>query len=185
MPIHTNHFQEGNRMKKLISLALILALAAVIIPAAAEDTPLNTDASAAIDGDTHETEEETTGWIMTESSEMTEDAMAAFDRAVQDLTDAAYEPVALLGKQQGVYCILCRARGDDEDAEPYYTLLYAGESGAQNVWDLWIADHDMPQAIDEDEEKPVDISTLLYDLASLREVSDRVSEKPVATIEFE
>ena len=46
-------------MKKLIFLALILALAAVIIPAAAEDTPLNTDASAAIDGDTHETEEET------------------------------------------------------------------------------------------------------------------------------
>ena len=125
-------------MRKLILLALILTLASLAFPAAGENPPPDTEASAAVDSSAQETEEETNGWIMTESSEMTEDAMAAFDRAVQDLTDAVYEPVALLGKQQGVCCILCRVRGEDEGAEPYYTLLYAGENGVQNVWDLWI-----------------------------------------------
>ena len=163
-------------MRKLLSLVLILALTALIVPAEAEKAPLSTDAPPAIDGYAHEAEEETARWIMAESSEMTEGAMAAFGRAVQDLTDAAYEPVALLGEQQGVYCILCRVRGNYEGAEPYYTLLYAGESGAQNVWDFWIEDHDMPKAIDEEEEKPADITALLFDFASLREASDRVAE---------
>ena len=123
-----------------------------------------------------ETGEETTGWKMTESSEMTEDARAAFDGAIQELTDAVYEPVALLGEQQDVYCILCRARAEYEDAEPYYKLVYVGKSGIQNVWDLWIEDHDVPKTVDEEEEKPVDIITLLNDLASVHEANDRVAE---------
>ena len=165
-------------MRKLILLTLILALTALTVPAAGDDTPPDTDASAAVDGYAQETDEETNGWIMTESSEMTEDAMAAFDRAVQDLTDAVYEPVALLGEQQGVCCILCRVRGEDEGVEPYYTLLYAGENGVQNVWDLWIEYHDTPDTEDEDEkeDEPVNISKLLFDLASLREADDRVAE---------
>ena len=63
-------------------------------------------------------------------------------------------------------------------AEPYYTLLYAGENGVQNVWDLWIEYHDTPDTEDEDEkeDEPVNISKLLFDLASLREADDRVAE---------
>ena len=165
-------------MRKLILLALILTLASLAFPAAGESPPPNTDASAAVDSSAQETEEETNGWIMTESSEMTEDAMVAFDRAVQDLTDAVYEPVALLGEQQGVWCILCRVRGENEGAEPYYTLLYAGENGVQNVWDLWIEYHDTPDTEDEDEkeDEPVNITKVLFDLASLREADDRVAE---------
>ena len=157
-------------MRKLILLALILTLASLAFPAAGENPPPDTEASAAVDSSAQETEEETNGWIMTESSEMTEDAMAAFDRAVQDLTDAVYEPVALLGKQQGVCCILCRVRGEDEGAEPYYTLLYAGENGVQNVWDLWIEYHDTPDTENEDEkeDEPVNISKLLFDLDVVR-----------------
>ena len=54
-----------------------------------------------------------------------------FDSAKAEHTDAVYEPVALLGEQQDVYCILCRAMVDDEDAEPYYTLVYVGKNGVQ------------------------------------------------------
>ncbi len=82
--------------------------------------------------------EETPGWKITGSTEITEAARAAFDSAAAELTDAVYEPVALLGEQQDVYCILCRATGDYEDAAPYYTLVYVGKSGVQNIWDLWV-----------------------------------------------
>ena len=122
-----------------------------------------------------EADEESVSWKMTESSEITQEAMDAFDGAVRELTDAVYEPVALLGEQQGVYCILCRARGEYEGAEPYYTLLYVGENGVQNVWDLWIEDHDKPKTVQEEEETPVDFGTLVSDLGSLLEANNRVS----------
>ena len=138
----------------------VLVLAALLLPVSA--------AAAGAD-------EETVGWKMTESSEITKEAADSFDRAVRELTDVVYEPVALLGEQQGVYCILCRARGEYEDAEPYYTLLYVGKNGVQNVWDLWIEDHDKPKTVHEEEETPVDFSTLVSDLASLLEANNRVS----------
>ena len=138
----------------------VLVLAALLLPVSA----------AAADAD-----EETVGWKMTESSEITQEAMDAFDGAVRELTDAVYEPVALLGEQQGVYCILCRARGEYEGAEPYYTLLYVGENGVQNIWDLWIDDHDKPKTVHEKEETPVDFNTLVSDLASLLEANNRVT----------
>ena len=78
-----------------------------------------------------ESEEETPGWTITETAEITEDARAAFESAKAELADAAYEPVALLGQQQDVYCILCRATGDYEDAKPYYTLVYAGKAACR------------------------------------------------------
>ena len=74
---------------------------------------------AAAAEESSESSEESPGWKITDSSEITEAAQAAFDRAAAELTDAVYEPVALLGEQQGVFCILCRATGDYEGAEPY------------------------------------------------------------------
>ncbi len=110
--------------------------------------------------------EEAPAWKITESAEITEDAQAAFDRAKAELADGAYEPVALLGQQQDVYCILCRARGDYEGAEPYYTLVYIGNSGVQNIWDLWVENHSMPEPKEGEEEQMADLSTLLSALAS-------------------
>ena len=78
-----------------------------------------------------ENNEEAPGWKITDSAEITEDARAAFDSVKTELTDAAYEPVALLGEQQDVFCILCRATSDYEGAEPYYTLVYAGKNGIE------------------------------------------------------
>ena len=122
-----------------------------------------------------ENKEETPAWSITHSSEITEDARAAFDHAEADLTGAVYEPVALLGKQQEVYCILCRATGDYEDAEPYYTLVYVGKNGVQNIWDLWIENHSLPEQRRREEERMVDISALLTDLAGEQEARDRVT----------
>ena len=98
-----------------------------------------------------------------------------FDSAKAELTDAVYEPVALLGEQQDVYCILCRAMVDDEDAEPYYTLVYVGKNGVQNIWDLWVETHSVPEQRNEDAERMVDISTLLTDLASEQEARNQVT----------
>ena len=122
-----------------------------------------------------ESDEETPGWKTTDSSEITEDARAAFDSAAAELTDAVYEPVALLGEQQDVYCILCRATVDYEDAEPYYTLVYVGKNGVQNIWDLWIESHSLPEQNTEEEEQMVDISGLLSALAAEQEARDLVA----------
>ena len=122
-----------------------------------------------------ESSEEAPGWKITGSSEITEDARAAFDSAAAQLADAVYEPVALLGEQQDVYCILCRATVDYEDAEPYYTLVYVGKNGVQNIWDLWIESHSMPEQSREEEEQMVDISSLLTALAAEQEARDLVA----------
>lgn len=119
--------------------------------------------------------EEPPRWRITDSSEITEEARAAFDGAAAQLTDAAYEPVALLGEQQEVYCILCRATGDYEGAEPYYTLVYVGKNGVQNTWDLWVDVHSVPEKMGEEEEQMVDLSALLSALASEQEARDRVA----------
>ena len=122
-----------------------------------------------------ENDEEAPGWKITDSAEITEDARAAFDSAKAELTGAAYEPVALLGEQQDVFCILCRAASDYEDAEPYYTLVYAGKNGVQNIWDLWIESHSVPEQERWEEEQMVDISALLSALASEQEARDLVA----------
>ena len=89
--------------------------------------------------------EEAPVWTITESAEMTAEALAAFEKAAEELTDAEYEPIALLAESGGVYCILCRVTKNGTDAEVSYALVYAGENGVQNIWDLWIAEHSMPR----------------------------------------
>ena len=119
--------------------------------------------------------EETPAWIITGSSEITEDARAAFDSAKAELADAVYEPVALLGEQRDVYCILCRATGGGEDAGPYYTLVYVGKNGVQNKWDLWIESHSVPEQNKGEEERMIGIGDLLAALASEQEARDLVT----------
>ena len=145
--------------KRLFGLLAVLVLLLCLFGAAAAE----------------ENEEEDPGWVMTQSSQLTEEALAAFDAAAPELTDAAYEPVALLGEERDLYCILCRAIGDYEDARPYYTLVYVGKNGVQNVWDLWIESHSMPEKTEEEEERTVDIGTLLMDLATEQEARDMVA----------
>ena len=84
-------------------------------------------------------------WTVTESAEMTDAARETFEKATQKLLGMNYDPVALLAEKDGSYCILCRATAVYPEAEPSYSLVYVGEDGVQNVWELWIEKHSTPE----------------------------------------
>ena len=86
-------------------------------------------------------QEQTGEWTITDSAELTEEARKVFDSAMKNLVGAAYDPVALLGEYEGVYCILCRVTVIYPDAKPQYALVYVAEDGIRNVWTLWIDAH--------------------------------------------
>ena len=59
------------------------------------------------------------GWSVPETEE---EGLAAFEKAMQGRTEAAYEPICVLGSQvvAGMnYCVLCRVGGE----QPHYELL--------------------------------------------------------------
>jgi hypothetical protein len=70
------------------------------------------------------------GWSTTDSTEITDDVRAVFDKATQGLTGVDYEPVAYLGSQIVAgknHAILCRATVVVPNAKPYYTIMYIYE----------------------------------------------------------
>lgn len=81
------------------------------------------------------------GWGMTEDIAVTEDARAAFDKAMEEFVGVGYEPVALLGTQvvAGLnYCLLCRASTVTLPPQSFYALvyIYAGVDGTCAVMDI-------------------------------------------------
>ena len=80
-------------------------------------------------------------WNLPETIEMTQEATAAFQKAMDGLTGVSYEPAGYLGEKDGVYCILCRATVVYPDAKPYYALVYVNDDGVQNIWDIWMGAH--------------------------------------------
>ncbi len=93
-------------MKKLF--ALLIALMLLCTAAAAENLS-------------------TGSWQLPGDTAITEEAQAAFDKAMEKLVVVSYTPVALLGTQlvAGMnYCILCQAVVVYPDAQPYYALVY-------------------------------------------------------------
>ena len=56
-----------------------------------------------------------------------------FLEAAGKLTGADYEPVAVLGRKgEESFCLLCRARAQAAEAEPYYLLMEL-ERGEENL----------------------------------------------------
>lgn len=80
-------------------------------------------------------------WNLPETTEMTEEVTAVFEKAMDGLTGVGYEPVGYLGEKDGVYCVLCRATVVYPDAKPYYALVYVSDEGLQNIWDIWMGAH--------------------------------------------
>ena len=81
-------------------------------------------------------EEMTGGWTQPESPEMTEEAQAAFEKAMETLVGVDYVPVALLSEQvvAGMnYCILCEATVVYPGAETNYALVYIYEDTDGNA----------------------------------------------------
>ena len=67
------------------------------------------------------------GWTLTPGAELSEEAQAAFGKAMDGLVGVSYEPLALVGTQlvSGTnYCILCQAQVVVPNAVPYYALVY-------------------------------------------------------------
>ena len=96
-------------MKRILALVLMLSL--LIVPCAfAED--------GALAG----------GWTLCDPAEpIPEEALAAFDKAMEGLVGVSYEPAALLSTQvvAGLnYCFLCKAQVIVPDAQPYWAYVY-------------------------------------------------------------
>ena len=70
------------------------------------------------------------GWKATDSPRMTDEAAAAFKKAMEGLTGVGYEPLACLATQlvSGTnYAVFCRAQVVYPDAKPYYAMVYVYE----------------------------------------------------------
>ena len=102
-------------MKKLFVLMLALVLALGAMGACAETMP--------------------GGWSVNETIDMTDEAKAVFDKALEGLVGVNYEPLAYLGKQivSGTnHCFLCRATVVYPNAVPELALVYVYEDAQGN-----------------------------------------------------
>ena len=139
-------------MKKLIACVLLLIFAAFPVTAYAEE------------------------WDMAVPTEVTAEIRELFDKAMAELIGVDYTPVAVLGKDDSTYCILCKASAVYPAAAPYNALVYVNESGIQNIYELWIEKHAEKQASAESEPGNPDIQYVLY-----LGTNDKDSNKPVFT----
>ena len=67
------------------------------------------------------------GWAQADSAQVSSEARAAFDAAVEGLVGVDYQPVALAATQVAAgtnYAIVCQATVVYPDAEPYYAIVY-------------------------------------------------------------
>ncbi len=100
------------------------------------------EATAKTQGQTRtETATPDADWDLPETTAMTEEVAAVFDKAMEGLTGVSYEPVGFLGQKDGVYCVLCRAVVVYPDAKPYYALVYVSDEKLMNIWDIWMGAH--------------------------------------------
>lgn len=70
------------------------------------------------------------GWTITEDSAITKEVQAVFDKAVEGLVDASYEPLELLATQVVAgknYCFLGRITPEGQDSSPGYAYVYIYE----------------------------------------------------------
>ena len=139
-------------MKKLIVCVLLLLFAAFPISAYAEE------------------------WDMSVPTEITTEIRELFDQAMAELVGVDYTPVAVLGKDDSTYCILCKASAVYPGAAPYNALVYVNESGIRNIYELWIDKHAEKQAPAEAEPGEPDIQYVLY-----LGTNDKDTNKPVFT----
>ena len=73
------------------------------------------------------------GWDTAGETELTDEIRELFLEAAGKLTGALYEPVAVLGRRgEESFCLLCRARAQAADAEPYYLLMEL-DRGEENL----------------------------------------------------
>ena len=137
-------------MKKMISVLVLLSLVLTLCVSASAEMLVG-------------------GWeiapaqsaILTEEAQpepmMTDEAAAAFLKAMETLDGAEYTPVALLATQivAGTnYCILCQGKYVVPDAKPFWALVYIyadleGNAQILNIYELYIDMHAYPAETEE------------------------------------
>ena len=103
-------------MKKLFALMLTMLMVLALCACGQSKAPAAEKEPAVVGG-----------WTISEDAALTDEARAAFEKAMEGFTGVGYEPLALIGTQvvSGTnYCILCEARVIVPDAAPYYALVY-------------------------------------------------------------
>ena len=121
-------------MKKLFALMLTMLMVLALCACGQSKAPAAEKAPTVVGG-----------WTISEDAAITDEARAAFEKAMEGFTGVGYEPVALIGTQvvSGTnYCILCEARVVYPDAVPYYALVYvyADLNGGAELLDSVILD---------------------------------------------
>ncbi len=139
-------------MKKVIAFVLLLIFAAFPVTASAEE------------------------WDLSVPTEITTEIRELFDKAMEEQVGVDYTPVAVLGREDSTYCILCKASVVYPGAAPYNALVYVNESGIQNIYELWIDKHAEKQMPAESDPGDPDIQYVLY-----LGTNDKDTNKPVFT----
>ena len=121
-------------MKKLFALMLTMLMVLALCACGQSKAPAAEKAPTVVGG-----------WTISEDAAITDEARAAFEKAMEGFTGVGYEPVALIGTQvvSGTnYCILCEARVVYPDAVPYYALVYvyADLQGGAKILNIAILD---------------------------------------------
>lgn len=127
-------------MKKIAAVVLSVMLIFLMAACAGADEKTEVQEQTQEQAQT-ETATPDADWNLPETTEMTEEVTAVFEKAMDGLTGVGYEPVGYLGEKDGVYCVLCRATVVYPDAKPYYALVYVSDEGLQNIWDIWMGAH--------------------------------------------
>ena len=81
-------------------------------------------------------------WKTDIAPEVTDEIRTLFDKAAEALVGVRYEPLAVLGQQGELFCILCRATAAYPEASPYHALIYFSTAGSQpeirQIREIWI-----------------------------------------------
>ena len=127
-------------MKKIAAVVLSVMLIFLMAACAGADEKTEVQEQTQEQAQT-ETATPDADWNLPETTEMTEEVTAVFEKAMDGLTGVGYEPVGYLGEKDGMYCVLCRATVVYPDAKPYYALVYVSDEGLKNIWDIWMGAH--------------------------------------------
>lgn len=148
-------------MKKFAACMLILVLLCTPVAASAEEA----------------------SWDLSAPTEVTGEIRALFEKAAEGLLGVNYVPVCVLGVQGDTYCILCKSTVVYPDAQPKNVLVYVNEDGIQNIYELWIDQHDKKAEVPDDgdrepaeSETDPDIQYVMY-----LGTNDKDTNKPVFT----
>ena len=89
-------------------------------------------------------EPRTEEWDLSVPPEITGEIRAALQEAAARRVGIELEPVALLGRQGDLLCVLCKARAAAPGAAPYNALVYLScgrDPEIRNIYEIWIEAH--------------------------------------------